>query len=210
MHISLSPHSTASFDLPAAVMATLPSKLCGSLLLIKTVHRALVGSDARPWFNSTRPLMANLTTLQLCTICNGVTREVSLKELDTCRYCLLAGRGPLSPQYCTRPHRWCFAFDRSLCATLLPVSRPPFPSGASSWPASLPHHARQYAPRMAFVGSSRPRATTEAGSTARLELCVTGSGHLSLTNALSSRTACTGIQVCVYGVRRAARRPRLL
>lgn len=74
--ISLSPHSAASFQIPAPVMATLPSKVCNSILLVKTAHRTLVNSHAKPWLNSSTPLLANLTTLQICTICNGATREV--------------------------------------------------------------------------------------------------------------------------------------
>lgn len=73
--ISLSPVSEANFVLPSEAMIMVESKLCNSLLLVKTVHWA-VSQSAWPRLNSTLPLLANLTSVELYTICNDTLQLV--------------------------------------------------------------------------------------------------------------------------------------
>lgn len=75
--VSLEPFSRASFRLPPAVVAALKRQLCGSMLVVKALHYIVIGSDARPRLNSTTPVFANLTSLEIGTICNRKMRMVS-------------------------------------------------------------------------------------------------------------------------------------
>jgi hypothetical protein len=75
--VSLEPYSRASFRLPPSVVAALKRQLCGSMLVIKALHYLVTGPDARPRLNSTIPLLANLTALEIGTICNNKMRMVS-------------------------------------------------------------------------------------------------------------------------------------
>jgi hypothetical protein len=75
--VSLEPYSRASFRLPPSVVNALKRQLCGSMLVIKALHYLVTGPDARPRLNSTTPLLANLTTLEIGTICNSKMRTVS-------------------------------------------------------------------------------------------------------------------------------------
>jgi hypothetical protein len=45
--------------------------------MVRTVHRTLAQTDARPWLNNSAPLLANLTTVELYTVCKGVVTEAS-------------------------------------------------------------------------------------------------------------------------------------
>jgi hypothetical protein len=76
--IPYSPYSLASITLPPAALAAIRPQLCSSMLLVKTVHWGLDRSDARPRFNSSIPLLANLTSLEFATQCNGSLRQVRL------------------------------------------------------------------------------------------------------------------------------------
>jgi hypothetical protein len=79
--VSLEPYSRASFRLPPSVVAALKRQLCGSMLVIKALHYLVTGPDARPRLNSTTPLLANLTTLEIGTICNNKMRMVRLRAV---------------------------------------------------------------------------------------------------------------------------------
>jgi type IV secretory pathway protease TraF len=71
------PFTDAIVEVPATTLDALSSKLCSSLVLVRTIRRTLFASDARPWLNSSTPLLANLTTFELCTVCKGTIVEVS-------------------------------------------------------------------------------------------------------------------------------------
>jgi hypothetical protein len=75
--VSLAPYSRASFRLPPAVVAVLKRQLCGSMLVVRALHYTVTGPDARPRLNSTTPVLANLTSLEIGTICNNKMRTVS-------------------------------------------------------------------------------------------------------------------------------------
>jgi hypothetical protein len=68
--VTLEPSSKATFLLPASLLAALSPRLCGSLLLIKATHLG-TGTAARLLFNSSEPLLSNMTMLELGTICDG-------------------------------------------------------------------------------------------------------------------------------------------
>jgi hypothetical protein len=76
--ISLLPYSAASFTLPVSLVASLYGQLCGSMLMIKAIHWPLPAGTARPWLNSSTPLLSNLTSLEIGTVCNRTFRTVSL------------------------------------------------------------------------------------------------------------------------------------
>jgi hypothetical protein len=76
VHVSLRPYSDASFDLPVAMTTQLDSTLCSSLLLVKTVHRIAHNGRSYPWLNSSDPLLGNLTSVHLCSVCRNIVREV--------------------------------------------------------------------------------------------------------------------------------------
>jgi hypothetical protein len=85
IRVSLEPHSAASFEIPMAVVDGVASQLCSSLFLIRTVHRTLAEGTGRPWINSSTPVLANLTTIQLCTVCNNQVKEVrGIANLSSC------------------------------------------------------------------------------------------------------------------------------
>lgn len=54
----------------------LDSTLCSSLLLVKTVHRIAHNGRSYPWLNSSDPLLGNLTSVHLCSVCRNIVREV--------------------------------------------------------------------------------------------------------------------------------------
>jgi hypothetical protein len=76
--VSLAPHSKAVFRVPPSVMTSLSGQLCSGMLAVKALHWVVTGRDARPRFDSSTPLLANLTTLEFGTICNNQLRMVSL------------------------------------------------------------------------------------------------------------------------------------
>lgn len=71
------PFAGATVEVPGAILDAISSKLCSSLVLVRTIRRTLFASDARPWLNSSTPLLANLTTFELCAVCKGAIVEVS-------------------------------------------------------------------------------------------------------------------------------------
>jgi hypothetical protein len=71
------PFPDATVEVPGATLDAISSKLCSSLVLVRTIRRTLFASDARPWLNSSTPLLANLTTFELCAVCKGAIVEVS-------------------------------------------------------------------------------------------------------------------------------------
>jgi hypothetical protein len=74
--ISLHPASPAVFTLPSSVLASLRTRICGRVFYVKTLHwRARYGTG-RPRFNSSVPLLGNLTTLELLTLCEGRLQKV--------------------------------------------------------------------------------------------------------------------------------------
>lgn len=75
--VSLEPYSRASFQLPLSAMAVLKRQLCGSMLVVRALHYLVTGPDARPRLNSTTPVLANLTSLEIGTICNNKMKTVS-------------------------------------------------------------------------------------------------------------------------------------
>jgi hypothetical protein len=79
--ISLAPHSRAFLRLPAALFSLLSRRLCNSMLLIRAAHWALSGMDARPRLNSTTPLLSNMTTLEVGTICNKTSVMVRRSKI---------------------------------------------------------------------------------------------------------------------------------
>lgn len=56
------------------------SRLCGRVLYIKALHWGVRQKSGRPRFNSSLPLLGNLTTLELLTMCNGKLQEVGLDK----------------------------------------------------------------------------------------------------------------------------------
>jgi hypothetical protein len=76
VRVSLEPDSAESFKIPMAIIEGVAPQLCSSLFLIRTEHRTLAEGTGRPWINSSTPVLANLTTIQLCTVCNNKVKEV--------------------------------------------------------------------------------------------------------------------------------------
>jgi hypothetical protein len=68
--ISLRPYSSASVIVPSLVVASLSPRLCNSILVAKIFHWATTRGDARPFLNSSTVLLANLTIVELGTVCN--------------------------------------------------------------------------------------------------------------------------------------------
>jgi hypothetical protein len=89
--ILVRPFPRAIVEVPGPIIDSMSSQLCSSLVLVKTIHRTLAQTDARPWLNSSAPLLANLTTFDLYTVCKGVviqagpathcTRSLTLRSL---------------------------------------------------------------------------------------------------------------------------------
>jgi hypothetical protein len=77
--ISLQPASSAVFTVPKPAMQMVRASLCGSLLYVRTLHWRVNGGTARPRYNSSLPLLSNLTTLDLLARCDGTLREVGSK-----------------------------------------------------------------------------------------------------------------------------------
>lgn len=75
--VSLSPHSAAWFRLPPLAVAHLSSRLCSNMLVLQAMHWTVSGNDARPRLNSSTPLFANLTQLEVGTICANKLVQVS-------------------------------------------------------------------------------------------------------------------------------------
>lgn len=78
--IFVRPYPGLTLELPGPVIDSVASRLCDSLLLLRSVHRTLRGHDAQPWLNSSTPLLANLTTYHLLTICHGTIVQASNPE----------------------------------------------------------------------------------------------------------------------------------
>jgi hypothetical protein len=74
--VSLEPYSRAFFILPYPVLASLERELCGSVLVIKALHYFVTGPDARPRLNSATPVLGNLTSLEVGTLCNNEMKMV--------------------------------------------------------------------------------------------------------------------------------------
>jgi hypothetical protein len=70
--ILVRPFPRAIVEVPGPTIDSMSSQLCSSLVLVRTVHRTLAQTDARPWLNNSAPLLANLTTFELYTVCKGV------------------------------------------------------------------------------------------------------------------------------------------
>jgi hypothetical protein len=68
--INLAPHSSASFLLPPSVLAAISSRLCNNIVVIQAMHLN-IQDDAHPYLNSSTPLLANLTILQIGTVCGN-------------------------------------------------------------------------------------------------------------------------------------------
>jgi hypothetical protein len=94
--IFLRPFPNVAFEVPGALIDAVAGQLCSSLLLVRTTHRTVMGPDARPWLNSLAPLLANLTTLELLTVCRDVlvqVRTVSLPTIIALAVLLMMTRG---------------------------------------------------------------------------------------------------------------------
>jgi hypothetical protein len=68
--VSLNAFSKATFLLPESLLRSLHPQLCGALLVVRVQHVA-VGTSAWPFLQSTAPLSANLTVLELGTVCGN-------------------------------------------------------------------------------------------------------------------------------------------
>jgi hypothetical protein len=75
--LSLRAFPSLDLELSKGLMDTVAPSLCSSLLLIRTIQRTKMGPNARPWFNSSTPLIANFTTYELCTICKKSVVQAS-------------------------------------------------------------------------------------------------------------------------------------
>lgn len=76
--IDLPPISRAVLRLPASAMARVYRRLCDGVLVVQATRLSVrPGSGAGPYLNSSTPLLANLTSVQLGTVCNGTLTKVS-------------------------------------------------------------------------------------------------------------------------------------
>lgn len=73
--LDMSPVSRAVLRLPPSVFAAVYGQLCDGLLTVQAVRLSIrPGSSADPYLSSSSsstPLLANLTNVQLGTLCNG-------------------------------------------------------------------------------------------------------------------------------------------
>jgi hypothetical protein len=101
--ITLLPVSSAVFSLPSPAMGLLRSRVCDSVVYVKTLHWRIKDRDGRPRLTSNLPLLSNLTTLELLAKCNGVVRQVSRHPVHpNVLLLLIKCQGAESEQSCVR------------------------------------------------------------------------------------------------------------